>query len=317
LLQCSIFIFITVRKNVRRVHQQFCAHSINTVVLIPFQQPHFAAFKMKTSSLSLLLGSFLLLLHPSGSAAAVAPLDPCLVGLATLVSDPGLNSCLPMAQLSELLTATTVTPALVNSTAAALCARPVCGQASITVVQNTVTQNCVNTSNKATSDLIYGGASLYAPLREGICQRVSPTNGTFCATVSAEAIAAYLIQHPSPMGLKGFGNVTFLRQYAESVPKDVLCTACNKAIINPLINYVAKNKATLNAEILKWSGVIQAGVEGKCGADFINGADFSNNGSTPDTTGHKGPKAAAAVASAQVPTVVMVLGAVFSSAWTL
>ncbi|KAF9967209.1 hypothetical protein BGZ70_010363 [Mortierella alpina] len=217
-----------------------------------------------------------------------------------------------MAQLSELLTAP-VTPTLVNATAAALCARPVCGQASITVVQNTVTQNCVNTSNKATSDLVYGGASLYAPLREGICQRVSPTNGTFCVTVSAEAIAAYLIQHPSPMGIKSFGNVTFLRQYAETVPKDVLCTACNKAIINPLINYVAKNKATLNAEILKWSGVIETGVKAKCGADFINGADFTNS-PTPDTPG---PSTAAAIAGAQVPTVVMVLGAVLSIAWAL
>ncbi|CAO3567749.1 unnamed protein product [Mortierella alpina] len=263
---------------------------------------------MKTSSISLLLGSFLLLAHPSGTAAAAAPLDPCLVGLATLVSDPGLNSCLPMVQLSQLLTATTITPALVNTTAAALCARPVCGQASITVVQNTVTQNCVNTTNKATSDLIYGGASLYAPLREGVCQRVSPTNGTFCATVSTEAIAAYLVQHPSPMGMKSFTNATFVRQYVDSVPKDVLCTACNKAMINPLINYVAKNKATLNAEILKWSGVIQAEVEGKCGADFTNGA-------APDTSGLKGESAA--IARAQVPTLVMVLGAMFSGAWAL
>ncbi|KAF9290272.1 hypothetical protein BGZ68_007496 [Mortierella alpina] len=262
---------------------------------------------MKTASLALLLGSFLLFLtQPSGTAAA-PPLDACLVGLATLISDPGLNSCLPMAQLSQLVTAP-ITPELVNTTATALCSRPICGPASIKVVQNTVTQNCVNSTNKATSDLIYGGASLYPPLREGICQRVSPTNGTFCAAVSTETISAYLAKHPSPLGIKSFANVTVLKQYVDSVPKDVLCTTCNKAIINPLVNYVDQNKNTLNAEILKWSGVIKTQIQGKCGAAFTNGASPDPAGLTEES---------AAVASAQVPAVLMILGAVFSSAWTL
>ncbi|KAF9567904.1 hypothetical protein EC968_003140 [Mortierella alpina] len=212
-----------------------------------------------------------------------------------------------MAQLSELATSP-ITPALVNTTATALCSRPVCGQASITVVQNTVTQNCVNTTNKATSDLIYGGASLYPPLREGLCQRVSPKNGTFCATVMTETIAAYLVQHPSPLGAKIFANATVLKQYVDGVPNELLCTACSKAMINPLINYVAQNKHSLNAEILKWSGVIKTQVQAKCGADFTNGA-------APDTSGLTAESAA--IESAQVPAVIMILGAVFSGAWTL
>ncbi|KAF9960598.1 hypothetical protein BGZ72_006498 [Mortierella alpina] len=262
---------------------------------------------MKTSSLSLLLGSCLLLALPSGTAAAAPHLDSCLTGLATLLSDPGLNQCIPMVQVSQLLT-DPITPALVNTTATALCSRPVCSQASLTVVQNTITQNCVNSTNKATSDLIYGGASLYPPLREGICTRVSPTNGTFCATVSTESITAYMAQHPSPLGVKIFANSTVLKQYVHSMPKDVLCTACNKAMISPLVNYVAQNKNTLNEEIRKWSDVIKTQVQAKCGADFTNGA-------APDTSGLTGQSAA--IASAQVPAVLMILGAVFSGVWTL
>ncbi|KAF9989540.1 hypothetical protein BGZ75_006087 [Mortierella antarctica] len=217
-----------------------------------------------------------------------------------------------MVQLSQLLTSP-ITPALVNTTATALCSRPVCSPASITVVQNTVTQNCVNSTNKATSDLIYGGASLYPPLREGLCQRVSPTNGTFCAAVSTETLTAYLAKHPSPLGVKMFANSTVLKQYVDSVPKDVLCTPCNKAMINPLINYVAQNNATLNAEIRKWSGVIKTQVQAKCGADFTNGVAPKPN----NTSGLTGQSESSAIASAQVPAVIMVLGAVFSGAWTL
>ncbi|KAF9206412.1 hypothetical protein BGZ49_002503 [Haplosporangium sp. Z 27] len=252
------------------------------------------------SSVAVVLGSFLL---PSATTAIVV--DPCTLSLGGLLSDSGLNSCLPLQQLSQFLT-TNVTSALVNSTLATFCPMPVCPAASITLVENTVTQNCVNSSDPTTSELVYGAATLYSPAKQGLCQTVSATNGTFCATVLTESMITYLAQHPSPLGLGIFGNATVLQQYVNAMPQDLLCTPCNKAMINPLTNFIAKNQTTLSAPVLKWANVIEAGVQAKCGADFTNGA--APTSSSPSTTGGSGAKSSAiSVHGSYLPSAVMVL----------
>ncbi|KAI1315499.1 hypothetical protein EDD11_000732 [Mortierella claussenii] len=240
-------------------------------------------------------------------------LDQCTLSLATLLSDPGLNTCLPLQQLSQLLTESTVTPQLVNSTATTFCSYPVCAPASIKLVENTVTQNCVNASDPDTADLVYGAASLYVPAKEGFCQRVSPSNGTFCVTVLTESLTAYLQQHPSPLGIKIFSNATVLKQYVDSMPNEILCTPCNKAIINPLDNYIAQNQNTLNAQILKWTKVIQTEVQLKCGADFINGATPSPAPSSTTAGGSGGKNAAGLSAHESSSLITVLLGAVLSA----
>ncbi|KAF9910426.1 hypothetical protein BX616_010874, partial [Lobosporangium transversale] len=226
------------------------------------------------------LGSSLL---PSSTEAAV--IDQCKLSLATLLSDPGLNSCLPLQELSQLVTEPVITPALVNSTATTFCSYPVCPAASLTLVQNTVTQNCVNASDPTTADLVYSVASLYPPAKEGVCQRVSPQNGTFCATVLTETLTTYLKKNPSP---KGFTDPAVLKQYVDSMPSEILCTPCNKAMINPLVNYVAQNKNTLKPAALTWANVIQTEVQRKCGADFTNGAAPTPNDPSTSSNGKSG-----------------------------
>ncbi|KAF9116055.1 hypothetical protein BGX27_005084 [Mortierella sp. AM989] len=218
------------------------------------------------STVAVALGSFLL---PSATNAIV--IDPCTLSLAGLLSDPGLNSCLPMQQLS-LLATDKITPTLVNNTLTTFCPMPVCPAASITLVQNTVKQNCVNSTDPSTSELVAGAATLYSPAKEGLCQTVSPSNGTFCATVLTESMTAYLAKNPSPLGLGIFANTVVLKQYVDAMPKELLCTPCNKAMINPLTNFISKNKSTLTPNVLKWAGVIETEVQAKCGADFTNGA---------------------------------------------
>ncbi|KAG0200868.1 hypothetical protein BGX28_006179 [Mortierella sp. GBA30] len=255
-------------------------------------------------TLAIVFGSFFLFTLPSYTAAI--DLDQCTLSLATLLSDPGLNTCLPMHNLAQLLT-DPITPALVNDTATALCSYPICGPESIKLVQNTVSQNCVNASDKQAADLIYGGASLYPPLREGVCQRVStPNNGTFCATVLTETLTAYMAKNPSPLGIKIFANATVLQQYVDGMPQDILCTSCNKAMINPLVNYIAQNENTLTAEVLKWANVIKTQVQAKCGAGFTNGVAPAPD---PSTQGAK----SAGTLNVPVPTALTALGAILFS----
>ncbi|KAG0064042.1 hypothetical protein BGZ89_009414 [Linnemannia elongata] len=220
--------------------------------------------KFSTSSLALLATSLITLTN-------AATLDQCSISLLGLISDPGLNTCLPMQQLSSLVTAPVITPLLINNTATALCALPICPTASVTLVQNTVTQNCVNASDPATADLVLGAASLYAPFREGMCQRIPGGNGTFCVTELAQTMTDYLAKHPSPLGIKIFANSTVLKQYVAEMPKEILCTPCNKAIINPIENYIAANQATLKPTILQWADILKSEAANKCGADFTDG----------------------------------------------
>lgn len=248
------------------------------------------------STIALVLGSFLL---PTSAVV----LDQCTLSLATLVSDAGLNACLPMAQFTSLTTQT-ITPKLVDETAAKFCSLPTCSAASLTLVQNTVKQNCVNNAtDPSTAALISGVANLYDPAKEGLCQKVSSTNGTYCVTVLSENAIAYLAKNPSPLGLGILSDAVALEAYLRQVPTDLLCTSCNKAIINPLINYVAKTQSTQNAEILKWTNVIKTQVSSKCGADFVNGA-------APPSTGTSKSAGLSAVQSSLVATL---LGALISS----
>ncbi|KAF9116785.1 hypothetical protein BGX30_005839 [Mortierella sp. GBA39] len=220
--------------------------------------------KFSTSSLALLATSLITLTN-------AATLDQCSISLLGLVSDPGLNTCLPMQQLSSLVSAPLITPLLVNNTATALCSLPICPTASVALVQSTVTQNCVNATDPSTAELVLGAASLYPPFREGMCQRIPGGNGTFCITELAQTMSDYLTKHPSPLGIKIFANSTVLKQYVADMPTALLCTPCNKAIINPIQNYITTNQATLKPTILEWATILKTEAANKCGADFTNG----------------------------------------------
>ncbi|GJJ76947.1 hypothetical protein EMPS_09306 [Entomortierella parvispora] len=244
------------------------------------------------------------------STTTEAALDQCTLSLAGLLADPGLNQCLPLQQLSLLLTEN-ITTTLVNTTATQFCAYPVCSQATVTLVENTITQNCVNATDPATSDLVYGAAQLYQPFKDGLCTRdvLNPPpsgNGTFCITELAGSLTAYMALHPSPLGIEIFANATVLQQYVAGMPTDLLCTPCNKAIINPLDNYIAQNKASLNAEVLRWADVIQTEVQIKCGPDFTNGVAPTNN----NTSGSKSAALSAFSVSSSSSLIVAATAAV-------
>ncbi|KAG0347418.1 hypothetical protein BG004_007779 [Podila humilis] len=242
-----------------------------------------------TFSTTPVVGSLLLAFSFLASPGTAATLDQCTVSLATLLSDPGLNQCLPIPTLAKLMT-DPITPQLINNTATEFCSFPECKQPTLTLVQNTVAQNCIDntTTDKSTSELVYGAAALYPPAKEGLCQRIPGGDGTFCITELTNTMTAYLAKHPSPLGIKIFANSTVLQQYVNEMPQALLCTPCNKAIISPLESYIAKNQATLNDQIKKWANVIKTEVARKCGSDFTDGVVPAPGGSgASNSSGNK------------------------------
>ncbi|KAG0305193.1 hypothetical protein BGZ98_004489 [Dissophora globulifera] len=258
-----------------------------------------------TSALALVLGSFLV------PASAVTS-DQCLLSLVPLLADPGLNSCLPMQQFTTLMTAA-ITPELVNTTVTSYCSYPACSQDTLTLVENTVTQNCANGTDPNLADIVHGAASLYPSAKEGICQRVSPTNGTFCITVLVDSLTTYVAQNPSPLGSAIFSNETALEQYVANIPASLLCTSCTKSMINPLDNYIAQNQSSLKPIVVQWATIVQSAIQLKCGADFTNGA--APTASLNGETGSKGSNAGAASAKASLMTAL--LGTLFAGAMLL
>ncbi|KAF9150460.1 hypothetical protein BGX21_001225 [Mortierella sp. AD011] len=249
------------------------------------------------STIAVVLGSFIL---PSTTNAIVV--DTCTLAIAGLTSDSGLNTCLPITKLSTLATSN-ITASIVDSTLASFCPMPVCPSASITLVENTVKQSCVNSTDSSTSDLIAGVASLYTPAKDGLCQTVSSTNATYCATVLTQSMLDYWSTNPATTGVSIFTNSTALLAYVNAMPTSLLCTSCNKAIINPLVNYVSTNKASLSSGILSWASVIENGVQSKCGSDFVNGASTA----TPSAGSSSSTSAALSGYNSPATTVVMVV----------
>jgi hypothetical protein len=107
-------------------------------------------------------------------------------------------------------------------------------------------------------------------------------------TELAETMTTYLAAHPSPLGLKIFANSTVLKQYFDEMPKEILCTPCNKAIINPIENYITANKATLQPQILQWAAILQTEAANKCGAAFTDGQQPTATSAGPKPTGGAG-----------------------------
>jgi len=128
---------------------------------------------------------------------------------------------------------------------------------------------------------------------------------------------AYLALHPSPLGIEIFANATVLQQYVDGMPASLLCTPCNKAIINPLDSYIAQNKASLNAEVLKWANVIQTEVQAKCGADFTNGVTPTSNNTNGSGGKSSGSMVAAFSTSSSIVTVATVAVTMVMSAGSL
>jgi hypothetical protein len=211
-----------------------------------------------------------------------------------------VGACIPFEPLAQLANGTEITPKFVNDTATIFCDLPFCSPQTVSLMENTLNQNCVNnTQDQDDNNWLFGVASLYVPFKQGMCQRVGaqqqppqppqppppqpssspssspvpppPDNGTFCITLLTESINAYVKQHPTEHGWDILGNTTELRQYLDGMPEESLCTPCNKAMINPLNRFVAARQLTLDPDIFTWAKTLQAEVSRRCGEGFVDG----------------------------------------------
>ncbi|KAG0238703.1 Proteasome assembly chaperone 2 [Actinomortierella wolfii] len=189
-----------------------------------------------------------------------------------------------------------ITPELVNSTATDFCVYPDCSQQAIALVQNTIVQNCLDgvdvPNDTTTANIVYGVASLYPPLKQGICTRI-PNNGTFCVTEFAKSLGDYIRANPSPYGIGIFLNGTVLFDYVSKIPKEVLCTDCTEAIVTPISNFVEKNMLSLRPEIVSWALTAKKATTDKCGATFLDG-DIPSFNKGNNSKNDNQPKGAAA-----------------------
>ncbi|KAF8979241.1 hypothetical protein BGZ46_005672 [Entomortierella lignicola] len=188
--------------------------------------------------------------------------------------DPRVNACIPITPLEQLINGTDLTPQLVNDTSTTFCAMPFCSPSTVSLIENTMNQNCVESPQDLDDNyLLYGLASLYTPIKQGMCQRVSgpPTNGTFCTTVLTADLLNYSKKHPNKHGWKILENTTETQQYLDSIPNSIVCTPCNQAIMNPLANFVNIHQLTLDPSITAAVRALQSGIQGKCGSSFIQG----------------------------------------------
>ncbi|KAF9313679.1 hypothetical protein BG003_004927 [Podila horticola] len=223
------------------------------------------------SPYSLLHLALLLLLTALPSSHA-ALFDQCGLSTVALLTNPVISGCIPIGPINNLIS-NNFTVALVNKTTGEFCSYPLCPKTAVSLIENTILQNCAeNPEDKAEFMAMFGSASLYVPFKQGLCNQVDPPrNGTYCLTLLSDSLQAYMKKHPSPDGALVFANTTVLVDYINGLPVSVLCTPCNKAMINPIDHFVAVNQLTLDPSVVSWSRAVQKQVQLKCGEDFIDG----------------------------------------------
>ncbi|KAF9933190.1 hypothetical protein BGZ67_004375 [Mortierella alpina] len=235
------------------------------------------SFVVQTTLIPLILSSVPL---PSSfnsllpTAQAARWLDQCGLAYTALFGDHRVASCMPTEALNKLLDDDgNVTAKLVNDTTSLFCTMPFCSTSAVALIEKTINQNCIEKSDDAEAfQWLYRFASLYVPFKQGICQRFEPaTNGTFCITLFTESMNTYAEQHPSQKGWKIYENSTEVDSYVDQMPASMICTPCNKLMINPMIQFVTVRQLTLPADIVAWVRGLQSGIERRCGAGFVDG----------------------------------------------
>ncbi|KAF9549772.1 hypothetical protein EC957_002837 [Mortierella hygrophila] len=192
------------------------------------------------------------------------------MALTSLGTDYSIKTCFPAKVWLDFVDADTITPKLINNTAADICPRPICPQPAVALIENTFNQNCINSTDpeeQAGANWLFGISSLYIPLKEGMCQTVSPTNGTFCVTTLTENLISYSNKKNSGKKFSWdlFLNGTQMQQWVDSVPSSLLCTPCTQSMFNPLEQYVSVHQLSLDPYVVAWVRFLLIQISRKCG----------------------------------------------------
>ncbi|KAG0262333.1 hypothetical protein BG011_000086 [Mortierella polycephala] len=148
---------------------------------------------------------------------------------------------------------------------------PFCSTTTVALIENTMSQNCAeSTEDEEGIRWLYGLAALYVPFKQGICQQDdSSTDSTYCITVLTESLNAYVAKNPTEHGWDIFNDTDELQRYIDGMPSDMLCTPCNKAMINPMYRFIAVNQLTVELEVIEFFRLLHVKIQSRCGASFV------------------------------------------------
>jgi hypothetical protein len=189
--------------------------------------------------------------------------DSCQSTLTKLLGDKDINACFPFTSVAPLATTNKPNPDALKTAADKICGLPKCSDDLVTKTQNDIKAGCQQDLDKDNdiAKLIYYTVILYSPTRDSICFKNS--TGGYCFIESLEALQQ--VYESAPKGQDP--AMTFA-----GAPKEVVCTPCNKQIVNTYLNFQKSNpQAFAEIKEIKEKDLDTAknALSGKCGADFI------------------------------------------------
>lgn len=199
---------------------------------------------------------------PNGSNLS----DGCTSALTKIFGDKDVNACFPFSAVIPLATSKNSIPDsnTLKTAADSICAAPKCSDSLISKTQADFKAACQQDLNNKnpTATLIGSLIPLYSPTRDSVCFKNS--TGGYCFIESLTTAEKIYQSNPNQDPVLTFAGA----------PKEVVCTPCNKAIVNTYFNFQKTNPDAFtgipNASN-KNIDTAKNALEGKCGANFLDG----------------------------------------------
>lgn len=210
----------------------------------------------------------------------IGELSPqCQAAFLSIITSPEFFECVPVAALLPVLTDPTLLPSVLSDplnnapkllpVVNAICAVPKCSDSGVANALQSVKEGCSSKDDQKNPivQLAVGVITFYSPVRDIICFENNKKELCIVETVTN------ILTLPAPP-IKLLGGIIDKLIFAE--PKSI-CTPCNKAIVNTLIDFFTANPDAIDLleeafhigeEELK-IGEFYFAI--KCGAPFVDG----------------------------------------------
>jgi len=203
----------------------------------------------------------------------------CQAAMLSIITSPEFFECVPVAALLPILTDPTLLPSVLKDpihNAAkllpaidAICADPKCSDEGVANAVKALQGGCSSEQDQKNpiAQLATFAVTFYSPVRDIICFK--DYENEYC---TVETIKNILSLPPAPIKLLG----GIIDQVIFAEPKSI-CTPCNKAMVNTLIDFFKAHPETLEIvekafnigeEELKIGEIFLAV---KCGSPFVDG----------------------------------------------
>ncbi|CAG8658115.1 10998_t:CDS:2 [Dentiscutata heterogama] len=210
----------------------------------------------------------------------------CASALQEVITNPEILNCIPLVAILPILPIITdpnffssikqnpkklldYLPQL-DQFSDILCGVPKCSNKSVQGAINTIKDGCNEDLKEkdTTAQIAFGSAVFFSPVRDITCFKVIDKD-KYCKDETAKVV---LDLPNSPINIT---HNAIIDAVIVSVPK-IICTRCNKDIVNTLFNFLNNNYLALN--LLASMGIDQSlidktkvGVAFKCGIEFEDG----------------------------------------------